>query len=212
MPVIANEFQNAMIPGILTAAGAVTLFGVAYAAYDIYGYIGAGSAFVLLAAISLATVGLSLLHGQALAGLGLLASLATPALVSSDEPRPWVLFGFLSVVWVATLLASRLRTWTVVPTLANAGIGLWGLAYISAVSPFEPLPVAFALLVMIAGTCLIWPGPRKQRLRPRCLTEWRDAAPLPDRGSGCLSRRMRQFPFPRPSPPRFWRSFSSARR
>lgn len=158
VPVIANEFQNAMIPGILTAAGAVTLFGVAYAAYGIYGYIGTGAAFVLLAAISLATVGLSLLHGQALAGLGLLASLATPALVSSDEPRPWVLFGFLSVVWLATLLASRLRTWTVVPTLANVGIGLWGLAYITAASPFEPLPVAFALLVMIVGIGLVWPG------------------------------------------------------
>lgn len=158
VPVIANEFQNAMIPGILTAAGAVTLFGVAYAAYGIYGYIGTGTAFVLLAAISLATVGLSLLHGQALAGLGLLASLATPALVSSDEPRPWVLFGFLSVVWLATLLASRLRTWTVVPTLANVGIGLWGLAYITAASPFEPLPVAFALLVMIVGIGLVWPG------------------------------------------------------
>lgn len=158
VPVIANEFQNAMIPGILTAAGAVTLFGVAYAAYGIYGYIGTGTAFVLLAAISLATVGLSLLHGQALAGLGLLASLVTPALISSSEPRPWVLFGFLSVVWLATLLASRLRRWTVVPTLANAGVGLWGLAYITAVSPFEPLPVAFALLVMIVGTGLVWPG------------------------------------------------------
>lgn len=158
VPVIANEFQNAMIPGILTAAGAVTLFGVAYAAYDIYGFIGTATAFVLLAMISLATVGLSLLHGQALAGLGLLASLITPLLVSSDEPRPWVLFGFLSVVWLATLLASRLRRWMVVPTLANVGIGLWGLAYATAVSPFDALPVAFALLVMILGVGLVWPG------------------------------------------------------
>ncbi|HEV7321106.1 MAG TPA: DUF2339 domain-containing protein [Ensifer sp.] len=158
VPVIANEFQNAMIPGILTAAGAVTLFGVAYAAHGIYGYIGTGTAFILLAAISLATVGLSLLHGQALAGLGLLASLLTPALVSSSEPRPWVLFGFLSVVWLATLFASRLRRWTVVPTLANVGVGLWGLAYIAAVAPFEARPVAFALLVMIAGIGLVWPG------------------------------------------------------
>ncbi|OCP36701.1 DUF2339 domain-containing protein [Ensifer sp. LC163] len=158
VPVIANEFQNAMIPGILTAAGAVTLFGVAYAAYDIYGFIGTATAFVLLAMISLATVGLSLLHGQALAGLGLLASLITPLLVSSDEPRPWVLFGFLSVVWLATLLASRLRRWMVVPTLANVGIGLWGLAYVTAVSPFDALPVAFALLVMILGVGLVWPG------------------------------------------------------
>lgn len=158
VPVIANEFQNAMIPGILTAAGAVTLFGVAYAAYGIYEYIGTGTAFVLLAAISLATVGLSLLHGQALAGLGLLASLITPALVSSNEPRPWVLFGFLAIVWLATLLASRLRRWTVVPTLANVGIGLWGLVYVAAASPFEARPVAFILLVMIAGIGLIWPA------------------------------------------------------
>lgn len=158
VPVIANEFQNAMIPGILTAAGAVTLFGVAYAAYEIYGYIGTTTAFVLLAMISFATVGLSLLHGQALAGLGLLASLITPLLVSSDEPRPWVLFGFLSVVWLATLLASRLRRWMVVPTLANVGIGLWGLGYVSAVSPFEAQPVAFALLVMLLGVGFVWPG------------------------------------------------------
>ncbi len=158
VPVIANEFQNAMIPGILTAAGAVTLFGVAYAAYDIYGYIGTTTAFVLLALISLATVGLSLLHGQALAGLGLLASLVTPLLVSSDAPRPWVLFGFLSIVWLATLLASRLRRWMVVPTLANVGIGLWGLAYVTAVSPFEAMPVAFALLVMLLGVGFVWPG------------------------------------------------------
>ena len=175
VPVIANEFQNAMIPGILTAAGAVTLFGVAYAAYGIYDYIGTGTAFVLLAAISLATVGLSLLHGQALAGLGLLASLATPLLVSSNEPRPWVLFGFLSIVWLATLLASRLRSWTVVPTLANAGVGLWGLAYITAVAPFEPRPVAFALLVMIVGVGLIWPGAT-------------EAAPAPEAPEGAERR------------------------
>ncbi|QRY69780.1 DUF2339 domain-containing protein [Ensifer sp. PDNC004] len=175
VPVIANEFQNAMIPGILTAAGAVTLFGVAYAAYGIYDYIGTGTAFVLLAAISLATVGLSLLHGQALAGLGLLASLATPLLVSSNEPRPWVLFGFLSIVWLATLLASRLRSWTVVPTLANAGVGLWGLAYITAVAPFEPRPVAFALLVMIVGIGLIWPGAT-------------EAAPAPEAPEGAERR------------------------
>ncbi len=175
VPVIANEFQNAMIPGILTAAGAVTLFGVAYAAYGIYDYIGTGTAFVLLAAISLATVGLSLLHGQALAGLGLLASLITPALVSSNEPRPWVLFGFLSIVWLATLLASRLRSWTVVPTLANAGVGLWGLAYITAVAPFEPRPVAFALLVMIVGVGLIWPGAT-------------EAAPAPETPEGAERR------------------------
>lgn len=78
-PVLANTFQNAMIPGVLTAAGVVALFGSTYAAHGIYGFIGPATAFFLLALISLATLGLSLLHGQALAGLGLLASMVTPA-------------------------------------------------------------------------------------------------------------------------------------
>ncbi|ACP24636.1 hypothetical protein NGR_c08450 [Sinorhizobium fredii NGR234] len=158
VPTIADRFRNAMIPGVLTAAGAVTLFGVVYAAHGIYDYIGTATAFALLALVSLATVGLSLLHGQALAGLGLLASLLTPLFVSSGEPRPWVLFGFLAVAWFATLLASRLRHWTIVPTLANAGLGLWGLAYVALAAPFEAPPVTVALVVMILGVGLIWPG------------------------------------------------------
>ena len=44
VPGIAATYSNAMIPGVLTAAGALTLFGVVYAAYGIYGYIGPGAA------------------------------------------------------------------------------------------------------------------------------------------------------------------------
>ncbi|KQV37248.1 DUF2339 domain-containing protein [Rhizobium sp. Root1204] len=158
VPLVADAFQNAMIPGILTAAGAVTLFGVCYAAHGIYGFIGPVTAFALLALVSLATVGLSLLHGQALAGLGLLASLVTPAVVSSESPSPWSLFGFLSIAWIATLLAARIRRWTVVPSMANIGLCLWALAYIASATPFETRPVTLIMLVMIAGVGLIWPG------------------------------------------------------
>ncbi|MBP1860685.1 DUF2339 domain-containing protein [Rhizobium herbae] len=158
VPLVADAFQNAMIPGILTAAGAVTLFGVCYAAHGIYGFIGPVTAFALLALVSLATVGLSLLHGQALAGLGLLASLLTPALVSSESPSPWSLFGFLGVAWIATLLAARIRRWTVVPSIANIGLCLWALAYIASSTPFETLPVTLIMLVMIGGIGFIWPG------------------------------------------------------
>lgn len=157
-PLVADEFQNAMIPGILTAAGAVTLFGVCFAAHGIYGFIGPATAFVLLALISLGTVGLSLLHGQALAGLGLLASLLTPALVSSESPSPWSLFGFLGIAWIATLLASRIRQWSVVPSMANIGLSLWALAYIASVRPVESLPVTLVMMLMVAGVCFVWPG------------------------------------------------------
>ncbi len=157
-PLIANAFQNAMIPGVLTAAGAVTLFAVTYVSYEFYGYVGPVMAFVLLAAVSFATIGLSLLHGQALAGLGLLASMVTPALVSTDEPSAWTLFGFLSVVWLATFAASRIRRWQVVPALANAGMALWAVLYLAGAENVDVMPVLFALLVVVLGHGLIWPG------------------------------------------------------
>ncbi|MDQ0319711.1 putative membrane protein [Pararhizobium capsulatum DSM 1112] len=153
-----DQFNNAMIPGILTAAGAVTLFGVVYAAYGIYGFMGAGLAFILLGLVSLATVALSLRHGQALAGLGLFASMMTPGLISSESPQPWVLFGYLAVAWLATFLAARLRRWAVVPSLANIGLCLWSLVYIASSPPFEAMPVAFIVLVMVAGVGLVWPA------------------------------------------------------
>nr|WP_234906168.1 DUF2339 domain-containing protein [Rhizobium rhizogenes] len=157
-PVLGNAFQNAMIPGVLTAAGVVALFGSTYAAHGIYGFIGPATAFILLALISLATVALSLLHGQALAGLGLLASMVTPALIASTAPRPWVLFGYLVLTWLATLLASRLRRWHIAPSLANALLSLWPLLYITYSQVVDLTPVTLAMLAMIGGTIFIWPG------------------------------------------------------
>ena len=157
-PLIANAFQNAMIPGVLTAAGAITLFAVTYVAYEFYGYLGSFAAFALLAAVSFATIGLSLLHGQALAGLGLLASMVTPALVATSEPSAWGLFGFLSVAWLATFAASRIRRWQIVPALANAGMALWAVLYISGADTVAVVPVVLAMFVLALGHGLIWPA------------------------------------------------------
>ena len=66
MPV--EGVANAYVPGILTAAGAFTLFGTVYAAHGVYGFIGPSAAFALLGAIGIATIVASLVHGQALAG------------------------------------------------------------------------------------------------------------------------------------------------
>jgi uncharacterized membrane protein len=157
-PVLANTFQNAMIPGVLTAAGVVALFGSTYAAHGIYGFIGPATAFFLLALISLATLGLSLLHGQALAGLGLLASMITPALIASTAPKPWVLFGYLVLTWLATAIASRLRNWQIAPALANVFLSFWALLYITNSPEVELIPVTLAMLAMVAGTTFILPG------------------------------------------------------
>ncbi|UXT21840.1 DUF2339 domain-containing protein [Agrobacterium tumefaciens] len=158
VPGIAATYSNAMIPGVLTAAGALTLFGVVYAAYGIYDYIGPGTAFGLLGLVAFATIGLSLLHGQALAGLGLLGSMLTPALISTETPNIWALFLFLTISWLATAAAARRQGWTVVPSLANAGLGLWALGYIGFSETVNVEPVVLSLLLMIAGTIWLWPG------------------------------------------------------
>ncbi len=158
MPNMPQAYSHAMIPGALTAAAAVTLMGAAYAAYGIYGFIGPTTAFGLLALVSFATIALSLLHGQALAGLGLLGSMVTPALVATDHPYAPGLFTFLAISWAAVNAASRKPRWTVVPMLANIGIGFWTIAYTLGVDMFDPLPPALTLIVMLAGTIFFWPG------------------------------------------------------
>lgn len=158
VPGIASAYSNAMIPGVLTAAGALTLFGVTYAAYGIYDYIGPTTAFIALALVAFATLGLSLLHGQALAGLGLLGSMVTPLLISTETPNIWALFSFLTISWLATAAASRSQRWHVVPTLANIGLGLWALGYMIFAPLIEAEPVVAALIGMVAGSIWIWPG------------------------------------------------------
>ncbi|MFN7024117.1 MAG: DUF2339 domain-containing protein [Pseudorhizobium sp.] len=160
LPQVSARYSNAMIPGALTAAGAVTLLGTTYATHAYYGFIGPGLAFTLLGLISLATVALSLLHGQALAGLGLVASLITPALVASTAPNAVILFGFLAIVWLASAFASRLRGWLRLPMLADIGLASWAIVYVFNTDGFDPLPPVFALLTMIAGTAFVWPGVR----------------------------------------------------
>ena len=153
----STVFQNAMVPGVLTAAGSLTLMGSIFAAHMFYGYLGSGTAFTLLALVSLATVGLSLMHGQTLAGLGLLAAFATPLAVRSAEPNPWALFLFLVVAWVSTNLAARFRGWKLVPMMANLGLSFWCILYVLDTSS-GTWPVTFATLCMVLGTAFLWPG------------------------------------------------------
>ncbi|MCO5730822.1 DUF2339 domain-containing protein [Rhizobium sp. SSA_523] len=158
MPRLPKAYSGAMIPGILTAAASVTLMATIFTAYGVYGFIGPTTAFLGLAGIALATLLLSLLHGQGLAGLGLAASLLTPALVATDAPDIAFLFGYLSLVWLAAAAAARIRRWHVLPVLANIGLTLWVIAYAVNTPFLDPVPPGVALMVLVAGTAFLWPG------------------------------------------------------
>ncbi|EKF58311.1 hypothetical protein QWE_16953 [Agrobacterium albertimagni AOL15] len=156
LPKAEALYSNAMVPGILTAAGAVSLFGAIYAAHGIYEFIGPTLAFLLLGLTAFGVLGLSLLHGQALAGLGLVGSMLTPLLISTTAPSLWTLFIYLTVAQVATALASRIKGWLIVPAIAQVLLGLWAL--VALIDAAEITPVALSLIAMIASWMLIWPG------------------------------------------------------
>lgn len=148
----------AHIPGILTTAGAFVLFGVVYAAHGIYGFIGPAPAFVLLGLVGIATIVAALAHGQALAGLGLLGSLATPVLVASTAPNPWALFGFLAVVLAAAAAVARLRDWRLLAGFAFAGTGVWALLYLLDGFELDLAALSFIEVVTVAVLAAVWLG------------------------------------------------------
>jgi uncharacterized membrane protein len=101
----------ANIPAILTAAGTAVAFATVYAAYALYGFLAPGSAFILLGLVALGTLAAALLHGPALAGLGIAAAFVTPILVSSQKPDFWALYIYLAIVTAAAFGLARIRLW-----------------------------------------------------------------------------------------------------
>ncbi|ESZ54207.1 DUF2339 domain-containing protein [Mesorhizobium sp. L103C131B0] len=140
---------GAYIPAILTAAGAFILFGTVYAAHAIYGFVGPAFAFAVLGAIGVATIVAALVHGQALAGIGLVGSMATPALVSSQAPNPWALFVYLAIVLAATAVIARIRDWKFLIAAAFFGTGAWTIAYMMSTLVADLAVIRFADLAVV---------------------------------------------------------------
>ncbi len=101
----------AHIPSILTAAGTTVAYATVFAAYALYGFLGPAAAFLLLGVVALATLAAALLHGPALAALGLVGAEVAPLLVRTEMPNYWALYIYLAVVTAAAFGLARLRLW-----------------------------------------------------------------------------------------------------
>lgn len=101
----------ANIPAILTAAGTAVAFATIYAAYALYDFLVPATAFVLLGIVAMCTLAAALLHGPALAGLGVVGAFVTPILVSSGKPDFWALYVYLAIVTAASFGLARIRLW-----------------------------------------------------------------------------------------------------
>ncbi len=115
----------ANIPAILTAAGTAVAFATVYAAYALYDFLAPATAFVLLGLVALGTLAAALLHGPALAGLGVAAAFVTPILVSSETPDFWALYLYLAIVTAAAFGLARIRLWRWLAVTTIAFALLW---------------------------------------------------------------------------------------
>ncbi len=178
----------AHIPSILTAAGTTVAYATAYAAYALYGFLGPAGAFVLLGAVALATLAAALLHGPALAALGLVGAFVAPLLVSTTQPNYWALTIYLGVVTAASFAMALARhwRWLVVTTIAF-GV-LWMLpgiletsqATLSAHAAHAAIGFVLAAIFVVSGFLLgpdAEPG-RVERISSGALSAYLFAAAL----------------------------------
>src|SRR6195952_5878460 len=147
----------ANIPAILTAAGTAVAFATVYAAYALYDFLVPATAFILLGMVALGTLAAALLHGPALAGLGVVGAFATPLLVSSDRPDFWALYVYLAVVTAAAFGLARVRLWRWLAVTTIAFAVLWTLPCLecgpSMVAPHAFHVMAGFMLAALLGVC-----------------------------------------------------------
>lgn len=160
----------AHIPSILTAAGTTVAYATVYAGYALYNFFDAALAFVLLGAVALATLAAALLHGPALAGLGLIGAYVAPLLVSSSKPNYWALYLYLAIVTAAAFALARTRLWRWLAVTAIVLNALWILPGIGSLQSDIIIPhalhavVSFALVAALIVSGLFY-GPPAERGR-----------------------------------------------
>jgi uncharacterized membrane protein len=151
LPIAALPKAN--IPAILTAAGTAVAFATVYASYALYGFLAPPIAFVLLGAVALGTLAAALLHGRALAGLGVVGAFVTPVLVSSGKPDYWALYIYIAIVTAAAFGLARIRLWRWLAVTTIVFGALWMMFDI--VRPGTLGPHAFDIIVSFALAALL---------------------------------------------------------
>ena len=164
-----DKVRDLRVPQALSGAGIATLYAAILVAANIYGLIGPLAAFVGLAAVTAAALGLSLRFGPPSALLGLAGGLAAPALVGAMQPNVPLLAVYLGLTIAGLAGVSRMKRW---PWLALAalvgGVGwsLWMVLATNALDTLGSLSIGgYVLLLALALPMIAFDGPRAALLR-----------------------------------------------
>ncbi len=139
---------RAYIPTLLTAIGVFTLFGTAYTAYALYGFLGPLLTFMLMGAIALGSLALSFRHGGVLAAIGLVGAMCVPLLVQTDVPNIYALYGYVLTVAAVALYVARHRDWGWLNIAALGGLLFWSMMSLEATQAAPEKFIWFAFIAL----------------------------------------------------------------
>jgi uncharacterized membrane protein len=114
----------------LSAASVAVLYAALFAGVALYDLISPVLAFVTLAALTFAAIGLALRDGPFVGIVGLAGGFLTPFIVSTGGGNWPVLFVFLFLLQLGALVLLKKRGWWYQAAIANAGGLLWGMLVI----------------------------------------------------------------------------------
>ncbi len=154
--------RYAVTANALDAAGLAILFATLFAAHARWGILGLVATFVSLAAVATLAVVLAVRHDSTfIAILGLLGGFATPALLSTGEDRPLLLFSYLLLLNAGLAWAAARRGWALLPVASLALTGLYGLSVAVKADDGTLWPVLFPFLGLLAVGLFVFAALRK---------------------------------------------------
>jgi uncharacterized membrane protein len=100
------------VAAAICGAGVADMFATVLAATAYYHVLGPWAGFALMAVVTAVAVGMSLLHGQFVALLGLIGGFVTPTLIMSSDQHAWeATFTYLLLLEIGLAVVTRRRQW-----------------------------------------------------------------------------------------------------
>ena len=150
--------RSGTIGQALAAAGIADLYASLFAAVALYELLPPALAFVILAGVTFLAIALALRHGPFVGLVGLAGGFITPAIVSTGDPNPAVLFGYLYLLQLGALWLERQRGWWYLPAIAIAGGLCWALTAVTLPPEADGTRMAAysapIYLILVAGSAL----------------------------------------------------------
>lgn len=146
-----------LVAALLAGGGVVALYATIWAAHGLYGFISYGSAAALLTLCAVLLIGLSLLHGQALGVLAIIAALLAPPLAQAPLWDAGTLTLYVGAVAAGGFLLAAFRRWGWAALAATAGLYFWFAAAVAMDDMRRAL--AIASLAALGGVSLAFRKP-----------------------------------------------------